>query len=86
MRPSLARGQLHELVPVIRDLLTAAPVLLQVVKHSLPLVIAAGRVAVLLRQERPLGASLVRTHEFTFLRQLKRLKDCDILTTGTFSD
>ena len=73
MRSSLARGQLHKLIPIIGDLLTTTPVLLQIVEHCLSWVIAASRVIVLLRQEWPLGASLVCTHELSLLWQLNKV-------------
>lgn len=74
-----ARRQLHELVPIVRLLAAAVPVLLQVVEDGLPLVVLARALPVVL-VEVVLPAPLVHAlelpllrHELLLLADLRRL-------------
>ena len=62
---------MHELVPVIRSLLAATPILLEVMEDCIPRMECASCLCVFLRDKRTLLATFVGAYILSVLRHLK---------------
>ena len=82
MKACQACGQLHELVPVVRSLLAATPILLEVMEDCISRMECASCLSVFLRDERTLFATLVGTYILSILCHLQNGLKAERLTTG----